>query len=248
MENVDAVIDGAKISALKGEDLPVVYIHGSGCDASIWMNQLEELGGYAVDLPNHGKSCFAEIRSVDDYAYFVAKFVKKILGKAMIIGHSLGGAIVQKMCIDYEDVVKAAGLISTGARLRVLPEILQGLEKDPDETSKIIAEFSFVDSNLAKKYSKIFAERSKILLKDLTICDKFDMLDKYRNDEIKISCPTIIVVGRYDKLTPLKYSQFLNEKIKNSELYVVDNAGHMVMLEKPEEFNKILKNFIERLV
>ncbi|MEM4495997.1 MAG: alpha/beta hydrolase [Archaeoglobaceae archaeon] len=248
MENVDAVIDGAKISALKGEDLPIVYIHGSGCDASIWMNQLEELGGYAVDLPNHGKSCFAEIRSVDDYAYFVAKFVKKILGKAIIIGHSLGGAIVQKICIEYGDIVKAVGLISTGARLRVLPEILQGLEKNPDETSKIISEFSFLDSTLKKKYSKIFAERNKILLKDLMLCDKFDLLDKYRNNEIKILCPTVIVVGRYDKLTPPKYSQFLNERIKSSEIYIVDNAGHMVMLEKPVEFNRILKNFIERLV
>ncbi len=247
MERVNIDIDAVKLSFLKGKDAGIVYIHGSGCDATLWENQLKEVGGYAVDLPNHGMSCVAEINSIDDYAYFVAKAVKKMLGKAVIVGHSLGGAIAQKIYINYPKVVKALVLVGTGVRLRVLPDILQGLKDKPAETAEMVSKFSFASDKFVDKYSKIFAERAGILRKDLLLCDKFDLLEKYKAGEIVIGVPTLIIVGEKDRLTPVKYSEFMKSHIPRSELAVIPDAGHMVMLEKPEEFNRVLKKFLEKL-
>lgn len=247
MERIEVNVDAVKLSVLKGKETDIVYIHGSGCDATLWERQLLDVGGYAVDLPNHGDSCQAEIRSIDDYAYFVARVTKKILDKAIIAGHSLGGAVAQKVYLNHPKVVRGLVLIGTGVRLRVLPQILEGLKERPEETAKIVSKYAFSSEKLADEFSKFFAERSRVLLKDLTLCDRFDLLEKYRNGEIRIDVPTLIIVGEKDVLTPVKYSEFLNRHIQNSELVVVPEAGHMVMLEKPEELNRAIKEFLEKL-
>ncbi len=247
MERINIDVDAVKLSFLKGKDVDVVYIHGSGCDATLWEEQLKEIGGYAVDLPNHGMSCEAEINSIDDYAYFVGKATKKILGKAVVVGHSLGGAVAQKIYLNYPKVVKALVLVGTGVRLRVLPEILEGLKEKPAETAKMVSKFSFASERFVDEYSKIFAERASVLRKDLLLCDRFDLLENYRKGEVEIKVPTLIIVGEKDRLTPVKYSEFMRNHIPNSEMVVIPEAGHMVMLEKPGEFNSALGNFLKKI-
>ena len=79
-----------------------------------------------------------------------------------------------------------------------------------------------------------------VTFKDFSICDTFDTLEKTSS----IHIPCLIIVGKYDKLTPIKYSEFFHNKIENSDLHIIDDAGHMVMLEKPVEVNNTLKSFI----
>jgi pimeloyl-ACP methyl ester carboxylesterase len=57
--------------------------------------------------------------------------------------------------------------------------------------------------------------------------------------------PTLILCGEDDVLTPVRYSRFLKEKIAGSELALVKAAGHMAMLEKPDEVNKAIEIFLE---
>jgi len=76
---------------------------------------------------------------------------------------------------------------------------------------------------------------------DFKICDNFDTMNLTRT----IKIPSLVIVGKSDKLTPLKYSKFFSEKIKNSELVVIDDAGHMVMVEKPKEFNIAIEIYLK---
>jgi pimeloyl-ACP methyl ester carboxylesterase len=80
------------------------------------------------------------------------------------------------------------------------------------------------------------------IFNDFKICDNFNTMDK--TDSIKIPC--LILVGESDKLTPLKYSKYFFEKIKNSKLVVIEGAGHMVMLEKPKEFNRAIEVYLKK--
>ena len=80
----------------------------------------------------------------------------------------------------------------------------------------------------------------KVTYSDFKICDAFDTLDKTNT----IDVPCLIICGKYDHLTPLKYSQFFHDKIKNSELHIIDKASHGVMLEKPDKVNQAIKDFI----
>ncbi len=247
MERIEVAVDGLQISLLRGKDAPIIYVHCSGCDASLWRYQLESIGGYAVDLPNHGESCAAEIYSIDDYAYFVARVTKELIGSGVIAGHSLGGAVAQRVYTEYRKVVDGLILIGTGARLRVLPEILTGLKEKPQETARMVAEMACVNKDLAEQYAQIFAARANVLLKDLQLCDKFDLLEEYRSGSLKVDVPTLIIVGEQDKLTPVKYSEFFHKHIPGSELVVISEAGHMVMLEKPDEVNAAIRKFIEKI-
>jgi len=78
---------------------------------------------------------------------------------------------------------------------------------------------------------------------DLSACDEFDFMDKVA----QIDLPTCIVVGEEDRLTPPKYSRFLQSAIKGSCLTVIPGAGHLAMMEKPKEFNESVANFLEKL-
>ncbi|RLI78702.1 alpha/beta hydrolase [Archaeoglobales archaeon] len=241
-------VNDVEISFLRGKDLPIVYVHGSGCDAKLWSYQLKGVGGYAIDLPNHGQSYELEINSVDDYAYYVAEAVKKILDKAIFVGHSLGGAIVQKVYLNHKKIVKALILVGTGVRLRVLPTLLEELRNNPKKAVDTIVNMAF-DRKVGEfeEIKEAFLENSKVLLRDLEICDKFDLLDDYKNGKIRIDMPTLIIVGNKDRLTPVKYSEFLNKQIEGSKLVVLD-GGHMIMLEQPERLNEVINEFVENLI
>uniref|UniRef100_A0A7J2THV8 Alpha/beta hydrolase n=1 Tax=Archaeoglobus fulgidus TaxID=2234 RepID=A0A7J2THV8_ARCFL len=245
MKRVELLVEGKRISILKASDFPIFYIHGSGCDATLWIKQLEELGGFAIDLPNHGESDELEVESVEDYARIVAEVVDRTSGSGLIAGHSLGGAIAQMVYLKHRKVVKALILISTGARLRVLPKILEGLENNPSETARFISEMAFASREYVEDFSKLFADRAKILLEDLKICDRFDLLEDFKAGKIRFDVPTIAIVGEKDMLTPVKYSQFFSNF--GARVAVIENAGHMVMLEKPKELNEIIRNFLSEL-
>ncbi|MEM3391639.1 MAG: alpha/beta hydrolase [Archaeoglobaceae archaeon] len=246
MERARIFIDSKAISVLKAKDAPIFYVHGSGCDATIWKNQLEDIGGFAVDLPNHGESDKAEINSVEDYAFFVAKVIERTAGKGVIVGHSLGGAVAQMVYLKYKEVVKALALIGTGARLRVLPQILEGLAKKNIETLRLVSEMAFHRKEFVEAFTKVFSKSSEILLKDLSLCDKFDLLEDFKSGKIKFDVPTIAIVGENDLLTPVKYSKFFANF--GAELAVVENSGHMVMLENPKKLNETLKGFLKKVL
>lgn len=59
--------------------------------------------------------------------------------------------------------------------------------------------------------------------------------------------PTVIVAGSDDVLTPAKHTNLLHSKIKGSKIFVIEGAGHFMMMEKPDEFNKIMIDFLNLL-
>ncbi len=238
-------INGKTIRVLIGKRKKVFYIHSSGSDAEQWRYQLDEIGGYAIDLPNHGKSDNADVQSIDDYTYYVSEAIKKTCNEAVVVGHSLGGAVAQKLCLNYPERCVGLVLVGTGARLRVLPEILENLRTMPEKAIDRILEMGFyTKSHEYERVREKYLRNPETLHLDLSLCDRFDLLDDYRNKRINIDVPTLIVVGKEDKLTPVKYAEFFRKHIPNSKLVVIDDASHMVMIEKPEEFNSALDSFL----
>ena len=76
----------------------------------------------------------------------------------------------------------------------------------------------------------------------------FRACDNYKNGfnaAKKIQCPTINILGRNDRMTPLKEGKKLAENIKGSEVEIIDNCGHMILLEEADKALSILKKFIK---
>lgn len=228
-------------------NLNLVFIHGAGGNHKIWEYQTKHFkNAIAVDLPGHG---FGEgKRTIKEYVEDVKRFCdEKDFKNIVMIGHSMGGAIAQEFALTYPEYLKALVLVGTGAKLRVSPMIFEAIEKGYDYVMELIEKFAFSDKTPMEIKTKVTEEMRKttleVLYGDFEACDKFDMTGRISG----IKMPTLIICGEDDKLTPVKYSEYLRANIQRSKLEIVIDAGHMVMLEKPKEFNKILDQFIKEV-
>ena len=231
-----------------GKSKALIFIHGSGGSSDTWKNQLNLDVDYdiiALDLPSHNKSDNFSDLSLNLYVDIVHLLIKSLNYENIILcGHSLGGAIVQQYYFTYRKEVSGLILFSTGARLRVAPFILNSLKNDFQEYLNSLPTGVFYRTTPKEIIKPYMQETSKITAEvtynDFKICDGFDVLNKLSTIEI----PCLIIVGKQDQLTPVKYSEYFRNNIKNSELHVINKAGHMVMLEKPNEVNQAIENFI----
>ena len=235
----------------EGDDqVPVILIHGAGGTCLHWppeVRRLEERRVYALDLPGHGKSEGIGKQSIEEYARAVVDFMKALkLRSAVVVGHSMGGAIALTVALRYRRRAIALGLIGTGARLRVAPAILESTANPATfETAvQTITDWAFgpdVSPDLKALAAQRMSEtRPTVLHGDFLACDVFDVMDKLE----RIRVPTLVLCGSEDKLTPPRYSEYLHEHIPSSRLVVVEGAGHMVMLEQPEAVATALQDFL----
>lgn len=254
----EVIVRGMKIHYLEskakklGKKSPIAFIHGSGGNAGPWqkvMNGLaDEYTSLAIDLPGHGVSRGEGMKSIQEYSSFMKDFLDALgLEDVILGGHSMGGAIAQDFSIHYRNV-KALLLIGTGARLRVLPEALEmNRQMAFGEIPSKFYPWSFAE----KASPEIIAEGEREWAKtgprvryyDFLACDQFDMMAEME----KIRLPALIVCGREDRLTPVKYAEFLRKKIAGSRMEVIEGAGHMVMLEAPRALCETILSFLAPL-
>jgi pimeloyl-ACP methyl ester carboxylesterase len=227
----------------------LLFVHGAGGGELTWTFQKayfeRDFRPILLELPGHGDSGGGGEETVGAYADHVHAFIKELrLPKLFVIGHSMGGAITQTLALRYPEALKAIVLVGTGARLKVLPLVLEGIQGNFKTAVEKITRLAF-----SQKASSVLIERGieylmrcppKVLFGDYLACDRFDLMDEIE----KIELPALIVCGEDDTLTPVKYSEFLHGRIRGSMLRVLSGAGHMVMLESPEAFNEALRAFI----
>ncbi len=200
----------------------------------------------AVDLPSHGNSDTFSDLSLDLYVKVVESLIKELnLTNVILAGHSLGGAIALATFFKTPTKIDALILCATGARLRVSPVIFEAI-KNGD-----FLEYLPVGAFYRKTSREIidpYIEHSKditpeVVCMDYSICDSFDVMEKISS----IHVPCLILCGHSDILTPVKYSQYFHDKIEKSTLHIIKKAGHMVTLEKVEETNRYIADFIEKI-
>lgn len=232
--------------------IPVVFIHGAGGSHLIWGQQIRALGeiarAVALDLPGHNKSGPRGRRSIEAYRDVVLRFFDALgFTRAVIIGHSMGGAIAQALALSHPDRVAGLGLVGTGARLRVLPKILDGLLNDYDQTARWIVQLHFApnpDPALRlRSEEQLRACPPQVVHDDYAACNDFDVMARVP----EIRAPTLVLCGHQDRLAPVKYPEFLASKIPHARLVLIEGAGHLVMLEKPEEVNRALDEWVRTL-
>jgi len=228
--------------------MKLLFIPGSGAGGEVWQYQTEYFpDSEAISLPGHpeGEPC----SSVDDYVEWLRGYIhQKGYQDVILVGHSLGGAIAQLYALKYPDELKALILIGTGARLRVRPDILEGLRQmigNDDAWRKSLAEGSTITDPKMRQAMLESAMRigPAVRLNDLLCCDKFDIMPEIQN----IKLPTLVLCGTEDEMTPVKYTRFLTDKIERATEVVIDGATHLVFVEKPEEVNQAIERFLSSL-
>ena len=236
---------------LDKEKSTIVFIHGSGSTGYFWKAQVEGLARrvntVALDLPGHGRSGKEGIDNVADYARAVVQFIEAIGdSNAIPCGLSLGGAITQQLLLDYPTRFIAGILVGTGARLKVLPAIFEAIVSDYPGFVDMVGEFASSPktgpSVLAAYRNEVGSCEPGIVYGDFQACNRFDVMDRLA----EISVPVLIISAEDDKLTPPKYGQFLESGIPNATRAHIMDAGHIVPMEKPAEFNRAIIEFLDR--
>ncbi len=220
--------------------LPIVFIHGAGGTHQSWlgvMNTLRRCNAYALDLPAHGESAGVGRDSVAAYADVIVGFLDVLsLPSALIAGTSLGGAIAQWLALHQLQRVRGLVLASTGAKLRVHPQILNAIQvgrpvpADPttDKTPPPPPDLK---------------PANPVAYGDWLACDRFDVMNRLG----AVHCPTLIVHGDKDIRTPLKYATYLADSIRDARLVTIAGAGHSASREKPAEMAKAIQEFVDSL-
>lgn len=227
----------------------IVFLHGAGGSHHTWRDQWAGLKGAArlviPDLPGHAQSTGTPRESVAEYAGWLADFLRDTVpGKFILAGHSMGGAIALQAALDRIPGLEALILAGTGAKLKVSPVIFDGIANRFREFAPELVEWMMArtaDSTLRDDLtSDILSTRPAAFAADFRACDAFDVRERLAG----INVPTLVAVGDDDRLTPLRYSEFLATNIPGAVLKIVHGAGHVAMLEKPTEMNSVIAAFV----
>lgn len=229
----------------------LVLLHGAGGSHLDWPPQLRQARitpVYALDLPGHGRSSGDGYDTIEAFAGVILAFLETLgLNKVILVGHSMGGAIAQLVALSHPSIVSGLVLIATGARLRVSNAILDHVLADFQSIVHIMPSMVWArdtpDGMIEQGMKRFAQNRPNSVYQDFVACNNFDVMD--RISSIKI--PALVICGTADQMTPLKFSQYLSRKMPDARLHVIDDAGHMVMLEHGEEVTAIIEAFTLQL-
>lgn len=230
----------------------LVFVHGAGGNRLLWGRQVAALAhGHrvtALDLPGHGRSRPPGRTSIGDYAADIEGFLDGVVPPAVVlIGHSMGGAIALTVALDRPDLVRGLVLVSTGARLRVSPALLDGLAADFNATIQwagtVVCGPALHDRVLLACVDAMRESGQATVLGDFRACDAFDV----RNRLAEIRVPVLVICGSEDQTTPPKYSANLADQITGARLELIRGAGHMAMLQQPQAVSRAVTGFLATL-
>ncbi len=232
------------------KDLPsLVMIHGAGGSSVVWKAQTHLLKSlcntFALDLPGHGETKGGGKSDISEYAEWLVEILRDVFDEPpYLMGHSMGGAIVQTAVLTNPELVRGIILAGTGPRLQVAPVFLDGLQHNFDKIIETVLGYAYAsnaEKSLVQEGIKLMKQTGgRVVYGDFAACNRFDS----RNEVDKINSPCLILCGEEDKLTPPALSQKLHQLIRNSTLKVIPAAGHMVMIENFKMFNEAVGVFL----
>ena len=220
-----------------------VFVHGAGCTGAVFAAQLAAFpGSVAIDLPGHGAPGSAT--SIAQFADAVARELQtRGISGAIVCGSSMGGAVALELATRRDPHVRAIALLGSGARLRVAPQILESLERDFPAACRTLAGLFFAEPTPARvagaiaMMDRVGAEQ---MLRDMRACDAFDVTD----DLSGLSLPVAAITGERDVMTPPKYAEFVASRVPGAFSRIIPAAGHLAIVERPEETNEALRAFV----
>jgi pyruvate dehydrogenase E2 component (dihydrolipoamide acetyltransferase) len=243
----------------EGDGVPIVFIHGFGGDLNNWQFNQEALAAgratYALDLPGHGgstKDLGAGPAHVGALADAVLDFMDaQGVATAHLVGHSLGGAIALDLALNHGDrVASVTAICSAGLgpeinmayvdgfmaakRRKQLQPVLEMLVADPEMVSREMIE----DVLKFKRLDGVEAALNRII--DHTFAGGRQALQLTgRLGELTV--PVQVIWGGQDRVIPARHSEGLPSRV---HVHVLDDAGHMVHMEKAAEVNQRIEALV----
>jgi len=225
----------------------LLFIHGAGNDGSVWNYLKEYLPDYYTmhtpDLPGHN-NVDGQCKTIEEYSKWINDFIyRNDLDDLVLIGHSMGGAIAIKSCLDER--VKALIVVSSGLRLPVSHRILTGLKENPMMTIQMIAKWSFfkgAPDYMKEEAIKMMTKNRESILNDFLACSNYSGYDFVKN----INKKSLVIIGDSDVMIPREITAELATQLR-SKIVTIENSGHMVQVENPKALAQAIEDFLKEL-
>ena len=245
-ENRIHYISIESINKSMGEGENVFFLHGLGGNIYNWAYQTkyfsETNNVVSLELPGHGRSSGKGGSSIEFYTDLLLKFFDVMeMDNIVIVGHSMGGVVSLDFSFKYPERVKALVLVATSAKFDIPTQKLMELKNDMES---IFGSLEKAKDKMKDIDERLVTNDMMVLLGDVMAIKKYDGVSHL--SELKM--PTLVIGGADDVLAPVDYSEQLHANIKNSELQIIEHAGHMVMVEAHQEFNAVLEEFLLNLL
>lgn len=200
----------------------------------------------ALDLPGHGRSAGSGYADTLGYARDVGAFLDALsITRAIVVGHSMGGAIAQQIALQMPERVAGLVLLGTGSKLPVDPSLPQRITEETASAIDWIVDWAWSD-HAPDELKQLSRERLlntpvAVLRNDYIACQTFDTREQVQN----IQAPTLVISAAGDRMVKPKFSITLSEKIPEAAFVSIENAGHMFPLEKPHEVARIIHAWLQ---
>lgn len=257
---METVVEGHSVFAATGgrsfdPDLPVVvFVHGAGMDHTVWALQTRYFAhhGYsvlAVDLPGHGRSDGPPLASIDAIADWLVALLDALgVAIAALAGHSMGALASLACAAKHKARVGKLALLGVAPRMPVHPDLLAAAKADDHLAFDLITAWAHGPAGhlggnrapgswvMGGGERLLECSRPGVLYNDLMACNAYDGAPA----AAVLACPSLLILGSDDRMTPAKAGQKLAAMIAssdcpNSDFIVIPNCGHMMMTEKPDE-------------
>jgi pimeloyl-ACP methyl ester carboxylesterase len=246
---------------LKGQGPPLVFIHGGALDRRIWDDQFnvfaERYKVIRYDVRGHGKSQPpTKPYSDDEDLYQLLKFLK--IEKVHLIGLSLGGRIVIDFTLVHPEMVETLIAVAPGlSGYMFSPQHIQGMMKivysiqqeDGSPAGELWLQNPYLapameSPTVAQKLRPIAVDNSRVWLINPLFSRPLFPPAIQRLSELRV--PTLLIMGDRDLADIQKIVQTLEAGIPGSKKVMIPGAGHLVNMERPEEFNRVVLEFLSK--
>jgi pimeloyl-ACP methyl ester carboxylesterase len=238
----------------------VVLIHGAANDCDVWQKIARGLtgAGHTVlvpDLPGHGLSRGEPLRSIEALAdWIIALLDAAGVKNAVLAGHSMGSLIALEAAARHPQRVSKLILLGSSTPMPVSDALLSTAQKNPDSACRMIMKFSHTPQFYltgggghgvwGPGATLAIMRRSPpgVLALDLDNCNRYlHGLEAAAN----VTCPTLLVVARRDKMTPARNVQPLQAALRKVSCAEIPDCGHAMMNEQPERVTEALQRFLQ---
>jgi pimeloyl-ACP methyl ester carboxylesterase len=236
---------------------PLLLIHGLGASHAMWLYQVPAFCGrfpvIAVDLRNHGASTKVyDDFTIADMATDLVRLLRVLGAESVhVLGLSLGGMVALQLALDHPASVRRLVLADT---LGGAPAGMESIGKDALAFIENQPMAEIARTRITNAFSpKIDPHTRDYLIDQVAQNDKpayvrsaragfrFNALDRLG----EIQKPTLVIVGEEDVTTPPMLSEVLASSIPNARLARIAGAGHISCIERPVEFNAVVREFLE---
>ncbi len=265
-------VDGKNIRYwVAGHGPAVILVHGLGCSAEFWQYNIGPLSQqsrvYALDLLGFGRSD----KEIDEWslsygASFIARFMDALeLERATLVGNSFGGTLCAQFAVQFTSRLDKLVLVDSAGFGRELNLFLR-LESVPVLASALLILYRWVLPLAARwAYSDPSSVDQEWLAETVAIVSSPEVranalkvirmgvdLGGQREEFFRdlhrrlthMTAPTLIIWGSDDALVPVSHAYAADKLIPNSQVRILQHCGHLPQVERPEEFNQLLLEFL----